>query len=129
MSSGYGNCYPKSDVSASNFRVAQFTASHLAIVVNVPTFNVECSNDDSVVATNGAQFDVSCNDNRGGNDLAQVHAEDMKECANACATFNNATLGECVSATYDSTLKSGWQNCEYQRYLSTLILLTVWQAG
>jgi hypothetical protein len=80
--------------------------------MNLPTLDVNCSGDD-LVATNGAQFNVSCNYNRNGADLIQVHAESINECADACATFGNATLGECVSATYDSTMKSGWQNCEY----------------
>ena len=114
MSSGYGNCYPKSDVSTSNFRAASQRAptSHLAIVVNRPTLDPDCTDDLVLDSANSTRFTVSCNDNRSGNDLAQVHAETMGECADACATFNNATLGECVSAMYDSTLRSGWQNCE-----------------
>ena len=114
MSSGYGNCYPKSDVSASNFRAASLRAptSHLAVVVNMPTLDADCSNDETLSASNGVQFNVSCNDNRANNDLVQLHAESMNECADGCATFNNATLGECVGAMYDSTLRSGWQNCK-----------------
>src|SRR3546814_1671281 len=50
--------------------------------------------------------DVCSSDlNRGGKDLSQVHAETLDECADACATFNNATLGVCVSAMYDSTMQ------------------------
>lgn len=114
MSSGYGNCYPKSDVSSTNFRSATLRAptSHLAVVVNMPTVDSACSSDSTISASNGAQFDVSCNDNRANNDLVQVHAENMDACADACATFSNATLGECMGAMYDSTFKSGWQNCE-----------------
>src|SRR5689334_9879478 len=114
MYSGYGNCYPKSDVSAVNFRPARRTTptSHLAIVVNRPALNRDCSNDASLAASTGAQFRVSCNDNRPGNDLIQVHAESMDECADACATYRNATTGDCVSASFDSSLLGGWRNCE-----------------
>jgi hypothetical protein len=127
MTSGYGNCYPKSDVSTSDFRAAPLRAptSHLAIVQNVDSLDPDCTDGSSLTASNGNRFNVSCNDNSAGNDLIQVHAETMEECASACGTFNNATAGECVSAVYDSTLRSGWQNCKHtSRFRTSEWLLT-----
>lgn len=112
MSGGYGNCYPKTDFSSANY-VAVSTAgqAHMAVVANLPTLDQACVQSSTIVASNGDEFTWSCNSNRVGNDLEQVHAESFAECIDACATYDNVTGASCVGSMYDSTLLSGWQNC------------------
>jgi hypothetical protein len=109
MTAGYGNCYPKRDVSPSTYSNVTNAPpqAHMAVAINIPTLDQSCTNGTIVRSSNGDEFQVSCNDNRPSNDIAQVHAENITACANACATFNNATAGKCIAAMYDSTMNSG----------------------
>ena len=109
MGEGYGNCYPKSDFSTSGYLSNPTT--HMAVAANLPTLNSSCTNGSVYTAPNNEQFTVSCNDNRAWNDLIQVHSANLSHCIDSCASYSNATTGDCVAVVYDSTLNSGWQNC------------------
>ncbi|KIV99776.1 uncharacterized protein PV09_08582 [Verruconis gallopava] len=110
---GYGNCYPKSDISTSNIETtAQVApARHFAMVNNIPTLNETCSNNTITKASDGEEFLLTCNDNRPYNDLVRVHSENLTACVDACTSFKNATAGECVGVMWDSTMSSSWENC------------------
>jgi hypothetical protein len=112
-SDGYGNCYPKTALSPANYISVTNAAParHMAVAVDIPTLDETCTNGTTTNASNGEGFEVSCNDNRAGNDIEQVHAENITACVSACATFNNATAGDCMAVMYDSTMASGWRNC------------------
>lgn len=112
MEEGYGNCYPKSDFSASTYESAGPNPTrHMAVAANWPTLNSSCVNGSIYTAPNNEQFTVSCNDNRDYNDLIQVHSANLSYCIDSCASYSNATTGGCAAVVYDSTLNSGWQNC------------------
>jgi hypothetical protein len=109
MRGGYGNCYPKSDFSASGY--ISNPSTHMAVAANLPTLNSSCTNGSVYTAPNNEQFTVSCNENRAFNDLVQLHSANLSYCIDSCASYSNATTGDCVAIVYDSTLNSGWQNC------------------
>jgi hypothetical protein len=113
MTGGYGNCYPKTDVSPANYAAISNAPpeAHMAVAINIPTLDESCTNGTTTKASNGADFEISCNDNRASNDIQQVHAENITACLDACSTFNNSTAGKCSGAMYDSTMASGWRNC------------------
>jgi len=112
MEEGYGNCYPKSDFSISTYvSTGSNPTTHMAVAANWPTLNSSCTNGSVYTAPNNEQFTVSCNDNRASNDLIQMHSANLSNCIDSCASYSNATTGDCVAVVYDSTLNSGWQNC------------------
>jgi len=108
MGLGYGNCYPKSDFSASTYKFN--SANHMA-VANWPTLNSSCTNGTLYTAPNNKQFTVSCNNNHMFNDLIEVHSANLSSCIDSCANYSNSTTGDCVGVIFDSTLTSGWENC------------------
>ena len=109
MGGGYGNCYPKSDFSALGY--ISNPSLHMAVAANLPTLNSSCTNGSVYTAPNNEQFTVSCNENRAYHDLIQLHSANLSYCIDSCASYSNATTGDCVAVVYDSTLNSGWQNC------------------
>lgn len=113
MTGAYANCYPKTALSRSGLAPSSQGPpfSHMAYAVDLPMLDQSCKNGSNMTAAGGAVFELSCNDNRAGNDLDRTHAEDWQSCIDACGKFNNATAGECAGALWDSTLGSGWENC------------------
>lgn len=109
MKEGYGNCYPKSDFSASTY--SSSPATHMAVAAKWPTLNSSCTNGSLYTTPNNEQFTVSCNDNRPYNDLIQVHSANLSHCIDSCASYSNSTTGDCVAVVFDAVLYSGWQNC------------------
>ena len=109
MVNGYGNCYPKSAFLASG--VAKSDTAMLAFGKNLGTLSASCTNGTSSTASNKDVFEVGCANDLSGFDLAQVHAGNMSSCIDSCATYSNATTGDCAAVVFDSTLQRGWQNC------------------
>ena len=114
MSYGYGNCYFKSNVSAASIETwnSPNDTRHMAVLnQNAWGLNLSCTNGSTYVSPNQAEFKVVCSQNIYGDDLVQLHMQNLSACADACATYSNKSGLACVGAVFDSTLLTGYQNC------------------
>ncbi|KAF2238278.1 hypothetical protein EV356DRAFT_518839 [Viridothelium virens] len=85
MNMGYGNCYPKSNVSVESLATydSPVDTRHMAIL-DTTTWDVNssCTNGTTYDSPSrpGAEFDIACNANNNAPDLATNYAQNMSAC-------------------------------------------------
>lgn len=108
---GWLNCWPKAGVTVQLTASATFL-KHSANAL-IPTLKkADCKTDSALVATDGRNFKVSCDDWRVLNDattppLETSHQASVEDCTNRCASTNST----CTSVVFDVGLQSGYRNC------------------
>lgn len=112
LDDGYLNCYPKNS-TAQDFddHRAPSSISHQSAKALLEAAPDECLSivNTTVTASNGADFKLSCDEDRPGNDVtAPRHTPSLLTCVNSCATH---TGNKCTGIVFDANMVNGYENC------------------
>ena len=111
MKSGWGNCYPKNNITDSDTSSPKGTEAitHSAQVANLPSSNGICPSNTTYAAGDGKIFEVDCFDKRtGAENFTSIHSADVASCMDTCSMGSNQT---CVGVLFDNVLVDGYENC------------------
>ncbi|MCJ1360872.1 MAG: hypothetical protein MMC33_010881, partial [Icmadophila ericetorum] len=108
LSTGYGNCYPKSSLPGTPYAHSNGYVTHSAIWRN-DELNISCPVTATYTAGNdGKSFEVGCNSGRLGGSNTSYHDDSLDGCIGTCATNSSQ---DCLGIIYDGSLQDGWENC------------------
>ncbi len=110
---GYLNCYPKNATARTidNIRSSNTDGVRVAkalLEVAATTGYCGVSNNGTIVASNKDSFELSCVQDRPGNNITVQHADSLVHCIDSCANYTEAN---CFGAVYDTTMLNGYENC------------------
>lgn len=125
LKSGYLNCFPK-NTTARKFDNARYKADDgsqcAKALLEVYPDDCPAAINGTVVASNKNSFQLSCGEDRPGNNITAQHANSLGACVDSCATYTNAS---CIGAVFDLGMVNGFENC----YLKSEVGFTVNQSG
>ncbi|KAL9097931.1 MAG: hypothetical protein Q9165_000257 [Trypethelium subeluteriae] len=117
MSMGYGNCYPKSNVSAENLGTwdSPGDTRHMALLdTSNLDINSSCTNGTTYnsPSRSGADFDIACDTNSDAPNLITSYAQNMSACADMCVLYANTSTLPCIGVVFETKIMwYGYQNC------------------
>lgn len=116
LNDGFANCYPKTfDPDAYKSVRSRLASTHSAIGLfkngtdTCPANSTYTSG--STNSQNQNTFDLTCNEQRAGNNLTTRHAANLHGCMDSCVTYDNSSTKPCVGVVYDTYMTDGYENC------------------
>lgn len=117
---GFTNCYPKSgSTSLVDKNIVSLSIAHSATARIIPgTDDCAVRTNKTFEAQNGAAFQLTCEEERQGNNTTIQHVEKLDSCINSCADYHNGST-PCVGVVFDSYLTNGYENCYLKSSVGT----------